>query len=70
MKIQFTLREILAERGISERQFALATKIREGTLYQICNNKIERLPIKMVETICNELNLEPGDWIKLRKDTE
>jgi len=62
--IRFTLREILAERGISERQFAIENEIREGTLYDICNNEIKRLPVEVIAKICNALDIAPGDWIK------
>ncbi|WP_429858137.1 helix-turn-helix domain-containing protein [Brevibacillus reuszeri] len=61
---------MLAERGLSERQFALATIIMVGTLYQICNNKTERLALKTIEAICNELNLDPSDRIKRKKEKE
>ncbi|UOF89813.1 helix-turn-helix transcriptional regulator [Fodinisporobacter ferrooxydans] len=65
MAIVFTLREILTERGISERQFAHRTGIREGTLYNILNNKISRLPVDVIDTICTELHIEPNDWMKV-----
>ncbi|MEI2357872.1 helix-turn-helix domain-containing protein [Mesobacillus zeae] len=64
MAIYFTLREILIKRGITERQFAKQVKIREGTLYDICNNKIKRIPVELIDRISEELNLEPGEWIK------
>lgn len=64
MTVRFLLREILAERGISERQFAQENEIREGTLYDICNNEIKRLPVELIEKISNALDIEPGDWIK------
>jgi putative transcriptional regulator len=69
MTIYFTLREILVERGISERQFAHQAGIREGTLYDICNNEIKRLPIDVIGRICNTLDIDPCDWIKRKKDT-
>ncbi|EST55478.1 transcriptional regulator [Brevibacillus panacihumi W25] len=64
MSIRFLLREILAERGMSERQFAQENEIREGTLYDICNNEIKRVPVDLIEKISNALDIEPGDWIK------
>lgn len=64
MAIYFTLSKILEERNMTELQLAKKTGIREGTLYDICNNKIKRLPVKAIELISNELQIEPGDWIK------
>ncbi|MCC0566536.1 helix-turn-helix domain-containing protein [Brevibacillus borstelensis] len=64
MTIRFLLREILAERGISERQFAQENGIREGTLYDICNNEIKRVPVDVIEKISTALDIEPGEWIK------
>lgn len=66
--IYFTLREILNERGISERQFAHLAKIREGTLYDICNNTIKRLPVEVMDKISDLLDVEPGDWINYSRD--
>lgn len=64
MAIEFTLRSILIERDLSERQFAHLAKIREGTLYEICNNNIKRIPVDVVDRICEALQVEPGEWIK------
>ncbi|WP_036740762.1 MULTISPECIES: helix-turn-helix transcriptional regulator [unclassified Paenibacillus] len=68
MKIYFTLKDILDARSISPRQFSLDTGIRDGTVYDICNNKIERLPVNIIDKISEVLDIEPGDWIKHRKD--
>lgn len=66
MTVYFSLREILEERNISERQFAHELNIREGTLYDICNNQIKRIPVEVIDKISITLNIEPGDWIKIK----
>lgn len=64
MAVRFMLRELLRERGIVERKFANEVGIREGTFYQICNNKIKYLPVEAVETICATLNVPVDAWMQ------
>jgi putative transcriptional regulator len=63
--IRFRLRELLQERGISERQFAIQNKIREGSLYDMCNNvTTKRLHVAFIDRICTALECGPGDFIE------
>lgn len=71
MTVYFTLRELLRNRGIhNELKFAKDLQIRHGTLYDICNNRIERVPVHVIDKICSALECEPGDWIKHKKMTD
>lgn len=68
MKLKFKLDEILKDRGISPRQFAAESGIREGTLYDILNNKIKRVPVDVMVKVHSELGIAPGDWIVIDEE--
>ncbi len=68
MGVYFILRDLLKERKIEEKPFAKKIQVRHGTLYDICNNRIERVPVHVIAKICKELKAQPGDWIKYRTE--
>lgn len=70
MGVYFVLRDLLKERKIEEKPFAREIEVRHGTLYDICNNKIDRVPVHVIDKICNALNVQPGDWIKHQKEKD
>lgn len=57
MKIRIRLREILAERNISQRQFALSMNMRIATINHLCSNSVDRVYIRTLEQICDALNI-------------
>ncbi|MCM3700241.1 helix-turn-helix domain-containing protein [Paenibacillus macerans] len=57
MKIRIRLREILAERNISQRQFALSMNMRIATINHLCSDSVDRVYIRTLEQICDALNI-------------
>ncbi|RRJ64026.1 XRE family transcriptional regulator [Paenibacillus oralis] len=57
MKIRIRLREILAKRNISQRQFALSMNMRIATINHLCSDSVDRVYIRTLEQICNALNI-------------
>lgn len=57
MKIRIRLREILAERGISQRQFALSMDMRIATINHLCSDSVDRVYIRTLEQICEALDI-------------
>lgn len=57
MKIHIRLREILAERGISQRQFALSMNMRIATINHLCSDSVDRVYIRTLEQICTALDI-------------
>lgn len=69
MSVYFTLKEELERKGITNLlTYAQDNKIRHGTLYDVCNNKIKRLPVELIEIIFATTGLLPGDWIHCKED--
>lgn len=68
MAPDFRLRELLKEKGWkSESDFAEKIGERPNTINDICRGVIKRLPTKTIDAICEELDCEPGDWMKRAK---
>lgn len=68
MKIRIRLREILAERGISQRQFALSMDMRIATINHLCSNSVDRVYIRTLEQICEALDITVDQLIVSAED--
>ncbi|NLJ30070.1 MAG: helix-turn-helix transcriptional regulator [Clostridiales bacterium] len=64
MAIKLTLRRLLGQRNMTQKELAEQTGIRPPTISAICTNTAKHLPINVIDQICLALNCEPGDWIK------
>ncbi|MCY9593216.1 XRE family transcriptional regulator [Paenibacillus chitinolyticus] len=63
MIIKIRLREILAERGISQRQFALSMNMRLATVNHLCSDNVDRVYIRTLEQICEALQIDISELI-------
>lgn len=62
--IIFTLKNILDAKGVSQTELARKIGIREATMSAIVNNTIKEISVTNMEKICDQLDIEPGDFIK------
>ncbi|MEF2245379.1 helix-turn-helix domain-containing protein [Paenibacillus sp. IITD108] len=63
MKIRIRLREILAERNISQRELARMMGIRHPTINHLCSDQVDRIYIRTLEQICETLNVKLHELI-------
>lgn len=63
MKIKIRLREILEEKGISQRQLALQMNIRPATINHLCSDSVDRVYIRTLEHICEALDIHIHELI-------
>lgn len=63
-----SLKVLLNNKGITQVELSKRTGIRYPTISAICNDKIKKLPINVIEQICSTLNCAPGDWIKYEEN--
>ncbi|MFB7817187.1 helix-turn-helix domain-containing protein [Paenibacillus chitinolyticus] len=63
MIIKIRLRKILAERGISQRQFALSMNMRLATINHLCSDNVDRVYIRTLEQICEALQIDISELI-------
>jgi putative transcriptional regulator len=68
MVIKIRLREILAERGISQRQFALSMNMRIATINHLCSDSVDRVYIRTLEKICEALQIDISELIVSESD--
>lgn len=55
---------LLAERGLSGAKFAISTKIAQSTISKITTQKSKQIDYKTLNTICNDLSIEPKDFFE------
>lgn len=57
MKIKIRLKEILAEKNISQRELARMMGIRHPTINHLCSDSVDRVYIRTLEQICDVLDI-------------
>ncbi|MFC3771417.1 helix-turn-helix domain-containing protein [Paenibacillus sp. GCM10012303] len=57
MKIRLRLQEILDERNMSQRQLAVITNMRPGTINHLCRGTTDRIYLSTLEEICRALGI-------------
>lgn len=56
-RIKSNLKQILDSRGLTQKDLALSTGIREATISKLCRNTLKRYPKDVLEKIMNSLNI-------------
>ncbi|WP_019637123.1 helix-turn-helix domain-containing protein [Paenibacillus fonticola] len=65
MKIKIKLQQLLDERDISQRQFAIMVNMRPGTINALCRGTTDRIYISTLEQICLALNIHIHELIDM-----
>ncbi|WP_019537618.1 helix-turn-helix domain-containing protein [Paenibacillus ginsengihumi] len=68
MPIRLRLKEILEERGMSQRELARLMNIRPNTISHLCSDKVNAAYFDTLEQICRTLNIDLHDLIVLEDD--
>jgi len=63
MKIKIRLKDILDERGMSQRQLARQMDLRPSTINHLCSDKVDRVYIRTLEAICEALDISIHELI-------
>ncbi len=63
MRIRFTLREVLAQRGMTPYRLAKKTRLNLSTVYRMTAGRRRPATLKWrtLEKICDALDAEPGE---------
>jgi putative transcriptional regulator len=59
------LAELLEKKGITQRELARRTGIRQPSIVEMCNGQCVRLPLKNLAKICEVLGVGVEDVIEL-----
>ncbi|WP_141336207.1 helix-turn-helix transcriptional regulator [Paenibacillus sp. tmac-D7] len=65
MPIRVRLKEILEEKGLSQRELARLTGLRPNTISHLCSNTATSIYFDTLETICKTLNIRLEELIEL-----
>jgi len=57
MPIRIRLKEILEERGMSQRELARQMNLRPNTINRLCNDNVTTAYFETLEHICRTLNI-------------
>ncbi|ASJ52136.1 helix-turn-helix transcriptional regulator [Brevibacillus sp. HB1.2] len=68
MPIIVKLKEILAERNMSQRELARLTGLRPNTISHLCSNEVDRVHLSTFEVICKTLDIELHDLIVMEDE--
>ncbi|MFC3791678.1 helix-turn-helix domain-containing protein [Paenibacillus sp. GCM10012307] len=64
-RIRIKLAEILSARNMSQRELARRTGIRHPSIYEMCENKTQRMPLDNLAIICVTLGVDITDILEL-----
>lgn len=65
MPVECKLKEIMDQRGLSIRKVAADTGIQFESLRRIYNNETERMPLNILAKLCDYLEVDISDILKL-----
>lgn len=68
MPVRLRLREILEERGISQRELARRMNIRSSTVSHLCSDKVNAAYFGTLEQICKTLDIPLHELIVLEDE--
>lgn len=68
MPIRLRLKEILEERGMTQRELARKMNIRPNTISHLCSGKVNAVYFDTLEHICKTLDIDLHDIIVMEDD--
>lgn len=63
MPVVVKLKDILAERNMSQRELARLTGLRPNTISHLCSNEVDRVHLSTFEVICKTLDIQLHELI-------
>lgn len=68
MIVRITLQDVLNDKNISQHQLSKMTDIPQPAINLMCLNKSVRFPLDRLARICEALDCEINDILKLEKE--
>lgn len=65
MQVNINLNALLQDKNISHREFSRMTGIRHPSISDMCNNETKRIPLDNLAKICEILECDISDILKL-----
>ena len=64
MAVRFRLRELLAERGMSQTELQTRTRLAYSTVNDLYNNKPRRVELETLDVLCEVLDCSIGELLE------
>ena len=64
MAVRFRLRELLAERGMSQTELQTRTRLAYSTVNDLYNNKPRRVELETLDILCDVLDCSIADLLE------
>lgn len=68
MPVRLRLKEILKEKGISQRELARIMNVRPATISHLCSEKSQSVYYETLEQLCKTLDVDLHDLIVIEED--
>lgn len=68
LKVKIMLGQLLSDRDMSHRELARLSGVRHTSVSEMCNNQTKRMPLDNLAKICEVLDCEITDILKLVKE--
>lgn len=68
MPIRLRLKEILEDKGMSQRELARLMDVRPNTISHLCSDKVNAAYFDTLEQICRTLNVSLNELLVLEDD--
>lgn len=68
MPVRLRLKEILEEKGMSQRELARLMNVRPNTISHLCSDKVNAAYFDTLEQICKTLNISLHELIVLEEE--
>lgn len=65
MAIRVKLRQLLEQKGISQRELARLTGLRASTINHLCSDTVDRVYLETLELVCKTLNVSISELIEI-----
>lgn len=69
-KIVIEIEKILAEKGVSKNQLCYMCKLQRTQLNNYCKNKVSRIDLNTLAKICDFLDCDVNEILKLEKEDD
>ncbi|MCM3293457.1 helix-turn-helix transcriptional regulator [Paenibacillus sp. MER 180] len=65
MAIRVKLRQLLEQKGISQRELARLTGLRASTINHLCSDNVDRVYLETLELVCKTLGVRIEELIEI-----
>ncbi|EJW14605.1 helix-turn-helix transcriptional regulator [Paenibacillus alvei] len=65
MAIRVKLRQLLEQKGMSQRELARMTGLRASTINHLCSDNVDRVYLETLELVCKSMNVSIDELIEI-----